>query len=1219
MKKFFQNIKFKKVSLTTLAFALVVSGFLVWGNKIEAQITSPGGISVDSPTSSSLIYAKDGDASIPVQIDVTTDATGSGKIRVEILPGIGDTTWFDYAFTVAGTNNDIAINVPLNSGISEGTYDLKVSAQQPAGTGVVQTITVVDVVVIDNTAPTTPTILTPNASGLYLAGGATYAITWTPTTDTNLGATPIKIEYSPLGTFADTVVLTAGTENDGTYDWTVPASDLNTAKIKITATDLAGNTATSTSANAFTIDNTHPAIQTTTLLTPSAAAIELKGGASYNITWTFGDIADTNLAANPITIQYAGDGSTYSDVATGEANDGTYTWTVPSSDLGTAKIKIIATDLAGNTSEDTSGNAFLIDSTNPTVDAGSFANPIKIATAPTGASATDAGSGIKTVAWTSSSAPVGGTLVFSDSTNITSTLAGSAVDGVYVALVTVTDDVDNVATDTVTFTWDTTAPTGYTISIDQSYINNTNKTAASFTFAGAEVGATYNYSIDDSTPGSPVTGTGTIATATDQITGINISSLNDDTITFTVTLTDPAGNAGSGTTDTVVKETVVPVVTSGNITVTGQNGVGGEFKKGDTVVATWTNTGGDANADIASVTIDFSEFGGGATATATDSSGIWSASYTLPTDVNLTGKKVSVTATDTAGNVTTTADDTTYTVDTEEPDVTIASVTGTPTNGNIAVTVVFNAAVTGFDDTDVSVTNGAVEGFTADSGTNYHFNINPTDGASVAVTIQILASKAIDIVGNNNTASNILSYTSDTVAPTLPISGIVGATIQGASDTITLTFDGSVEPNDGTWSSNEFDAIESPNGTAKTLVGATFSPSTGATTTLAITLAEDSTNLETYLRNGNIITVKPASNKIKDASGNFVANSEVVGTTAITGDVVAPTVALTYSPDRSLLGLESVMITATFSELMDETTAPRIAIDTQGDGDLAASAYTTMTKTSPMVWTFDWQVPGGHDDVGIATVSVTGTDLAGNANATASNNTRVITSPDSIVTGFTAGSITTTGATLTVTTSENATCKYATEAATFANMTQMGTTGGTTHTQALTGLTEGTKYTNYRVRCSISSNAVSDLEYVEFTTNSVAGTGSFGVVSKTMTKMTGTADDSYANGWEWTIRMTLPSDQNRFALKFNDWVSGSNTMAAGGNMEYYSEQISSGAGSSASPIAITDDNTYPDRVTVLTDVDPNLDGIQTDIHIKVKIPSATPAGSYGTGFKVLYE
>jgi len=122
-----------------------------------------------------------------------------------------------------------------------------------------------------------------------------------------------------------------------------------------------------------------------------------------------------------------------------------------------------------------------------------------------------------------------------------------------------------------------------------------------------------------------------------------------------------------------------------------------------------------------------------------------------------------------------------------------------------------------------------------------------------------------------------------------------------------------------------------------------------------------------------------------------------------------------------------------------------------------------------------------------------------------------------------------------------------------------------------------------------------------------------------MTKMTGTADNTYENGWEWVIRVTLPTDQNSFALKFNDWVSGANTMAAGGNMQYYSEQIADGTGSSASPIAITAANTYPSAVVISTDVDPTLDGIQTDIHVQVKIPTTTPAGSYSTSFQAFYD
>lgn len=54
MKKFFQNIKFKNISLTTLALALVVSGFLVWGNT-EAATTA---VSIDTPTSGTESYVR---------------------------------------------------------------------------------------------------------------------------------------------------------------------------------------------------------------------------------------------------------------------------------------------------------------------------------------------------------------------------------------------------------------------------------------------------------------------------------------------------------------------------------------------------------------------------------------------------------------------------------------------------------------------------------------------------------------------------------------------------------------------------------------------------------------------------------------------------------------------------------------------------------------------------------------------------------------------------------------------------------------------------------------------------------------------------------------------------------------------------------------------------------------------------------------------------------
>lgn len=70
----------------------------------------------------------------------------------------------------------------------------------------------------------------------------------------------------------------------------------------------------------------------------------------------------------------------------------------------------------------------------------------------------------------------------------------------------------------------------------------------------------------------------------------------------------------------------------------------------------------------------------------------------------------------------------------------------------------------------------------------------------------------------------------------------------------------------------------------------------------------------------------------------------------------------------------------------------------------------------------------------------------------------------------------TTGATLSLTTNENATCRYSTTSGVaYASMTHtFATTGGTSHAEAVTGLTDGTAYAYY-VRCSdTAGNANTD-------------------------------------------------------------------------------------------------------------------------------------------------
>ncbi len=159
----------------------------------------------------------------------------------------------------------------------------------------------------------------------------------------------------------------------------------------------------------------------------------------------------------------------------------------------------------------------------------------------------------------------GGTNVTGNGTIVTATdqitgidLSGLG-DGTISLSVTLTDTEGNEgipATDTVNK--DSIAPSGYTVEIDQNPINISSHDAASFTFSGAEVGTTYNYTFSSNGGGTNATGSGTIVTATDQITGIDLSGLGDGTTTLSVTLTDTAGNGGIAATDTATKDATAP-------------------------------------------------------------------------------------------------------------------------------------------------------------------------------------------------------------------------------------------------------------------------------------------------------------------------------------------------------------------------------------------------------------------------------------------------------------------------------------------------------------------------------------------------------------------------------------------------------------------------------------------------------------------------------------
>ena len=87
-------------------------------------------------------------------------------------------------------------------------------------------------------------------------------------------------------------------------------------------------------------------------------------------------------------------------------------------------------------------------------------------------------------------------------------------------------------------------------------------------------------------------------------------------------------------------------------------------------------------------------------------------------------------------------------------------------------------------------------------------------------------------------------------------------------------------------------------------------------------------------------------------------------------DTVSPTVVITQSTtDTNVLEDQTVRITGTFSENM--SSSPQITI-----GSLITNANMTGSGSS---WYYDWDVSTGNPSTGSVSVTITGTDSAGNS------------------------------------------------------------------------------------------------------------------------------------------------------------------------------------------------------------------------------------------------
>ncbi|WP_417207585.1 Ig-like domain-containing protein [Antarctobacter sp.] len=491
-------------------------------------LTATGGAGSIGYTGGSLAAS----SSCTVSVDVTPTAAGAlDNLSGDLTSSLGNSGTAAATLTVItpeiGISGSVGGAVADGGTLDQGTPDA--GAQQTltltiSNTGTDALTLAAAPVITGATDVVVDSVTGPLATTVPIGGSTTVTILYTP-------AAAIQTDPTVSQPFSFDVSLGNNDVDESPYDFTVSG----------TAQDV-----TAPSGYTVAFDQNPVNIGNQGGIGFTFASAEVGAGFAYSITSSGGGAPVAGIG----TIATATDQITGIDVS-GLAD-------------GTLTLTVALTDPAGNTGADATATTAK-DATAPAGYAATFDQDPVNAANQTAVSFTFAGAEIGSTYVYSITSTGGGAPVSTMGTIATATdqITGIDVsglgDGTLTLSVTLTDTSGNTgATVTDTATKDATAPAGYAATFDQDPVNTANQTAVSYTFAAAEVGAGYAYSITSDGGGAPVTGTGTIATATDQITGIDVSGLGDGTLTLSVTLTDVAGNTGAAATDTTTKDATAP-------------------------------------------------------------------------------------------------------------------------------------------------------------------------------------------------------------------------------------------------------------------------------------------------------------------------------------------------------------------------------------------------------------------------------------------------------------------------------------------------------------------------------------------------------------------------------------------------------------------------------------------------------------------------------------
>ena len=256
-------------------------------------------------------------------------------------------------------------------------------------------------------------------------------------------------------------------------------------------------------------------------------------------------------------------------------------------------------------------------------------------------------------------------------------------------------------------------------------------------------------------------------------------------------------------------------------------------------------------------------------------------------------------------------------------------------------------------DVDGNNNAGSIEVYQL-GGYRYVWDVD-SGGAPPNGTYHATVAGTASATGGTYSGTESITFTLDTTAPTVTLTDTDSDNVVSTSEVVTITA-----------------------GFSEVMTATPTISITGIVTNVIMTPVSG-TNSYTYAWDTSSGTLSAGAYSAVVSGTDLIGNAYVAGTQSITFtvDTSAPTVTITTSDsDNTVRPGRVIVITATFSEAMAFSPSPKITI---GSAVNNVNLGTNGTENNSKLWTYSWST--GGFSAGSYTVTVTGTDLAGNAYA----------------------------------------------------------------------------------------------------------------------------------------------------------------------------------------------------------------------------------------------